>query len=243
MSWALELRTKLTAQREKTNWEKSLATVAEDSAGERGANNKTKEERTNRRVKQTSETQQESDRKRERKWENERTSERTERSEWLNNADATWLRLRRASHEDVCFQNRLRSARAANSNSKKKNNNNKLGLGLGGLASIIYFLLLGAVAAQKQQQQHRQRLRQQQQQQGRALIYHGTTTTTTTTTLYRIFWDRRCRSALCSLTDDATSPLSCSVRLLRETRDVPREQGQNLAESSFKFAGSRTNRH
>lgn len=120
------------------------------------------------------------------------------------------------------------------------------GLGPGGLESIIYFLLLGAVAAQKQQQQHRQRLRQQQQQQGRALIYHGTTTTTTittTTSLCRIFWDRRRRSALCSLTDDATSPLSCSLRLLRETRDVPREQGQNLAESSLKFAGSRTNRH
>lgn len=37
------------------------ATVAKDSADERGANNKTKEERANRRVKPTSETQQESE--------------------------------------------------------------------------------------------------------------------------------------------------------------------------------------
>lgn len=123
------------------------------------------------------------------------------------NADAT--RLRRASHEDVCFQNRLRSA-----NSTKKNNN-KLGLGLGGLASIIYFFCWARLQLSSSSNIDSDcdnssssraglsyimgQLLQQQQQ---------------LTTLCRIFWDRRCRrrrSALCSLTDDATSPLSsCS---------------------------------
>lgn len=113
------------------------------------------------------------------------------------NADAT--RLRRASHEDVCFQNRLRSA-----NSTKKNNN-KLGLGLGGLASIIYFFCWARLQLSSSSNIDSDcdnssssraglsyimgQLLQQQQQ---------------LTTLCRIFWDRRRRSSLsiCTLQFD-----------------------------------------
>lgn len=120
------------------------------------------------------------------------------------NADAT--RLRRASHEDVCFQNRLRSA-----NSTKKNNN-KLGLGLGGLASIIYFFCWARLQLSSSNIDS-DCDNSSSSRAGLSYIMGQLLQQQQLTTLGRIFWDRRRRrrSALCSLTDDATSPLSsCS---------------------------------
>lgn len=141
MSWAHELRTKLTAQREKTNWEKSVATVAEDSAGERGANNKTKEERTNRRVKPTSETQQESVGERESKWENERTSERTERR---RDTTATCVPRRCLFSEPASF-----GPRCQLHEEEEEQEQQQAGLGPGGLSvhNIFFFVGRGCSSA------------------------------------------------------------------------------------------------